>query len=277
MNSNVNTKEYYIAYFDVLGYKSFFENTNKEEILKFLKSIIQLAKDTIHKSSNLNMNYQGQIHVKSFSDNFMILLDSSVSETQAVDVLSKLMALLQVRFLEKYSILIRGCITKGDAYINESIVFGEGLINAVLLEQQAFFPRILIDKKRISIDSFVNGYDSLITKDEDDEYYINFLSYTNKIETYGYMKVTKDSNDPITQIQSNIIRLVNKYGKFNRQVKDIKKINEAERTISKYAWLLTKFNLYCDATDKQSYKIPYKLVLYYRLMKCEIAVDKDTK
>ena len=74
-------------------------------------------------------------------------------------------------------------------------------------------------------------------------------------------------------VRNNIVKLVKKYGKFNRQVKEPKKIEEAEKTISKYAWLLMKFNQYCEMWWPE-YRIPYTLTLYYRLMRCEINVEK---
>ena len=270
-------KEYYIAYFDVLGYKSFFDNANKVEILDFLNSCIQLANDTIRKSINLPNSAQ-QIHIKSFSDNFMILLDANLPEERAVETLSSLMALLQTRFLKKYSILIRGCITRGKAYLDKNIIFGQGLINAVLLEQRALFPRIVIDKEALNENILNNDY---IAKDEDEEYYVNYLNYFIGREFDNHNHIYIEERDSITVIRKNIIKLVNKYGRFNRQLKDPQKILETERTISKYAWVLTKYNQYCDLINGQVNKrlqlepIPYKMVLYYRLMKCEIIVEKE--
>ena len=180
------------------------------------------------------------------------------------------MAIFQLRFLEKYRILVRGAITKGDAYIDNNIVFGEGLIRAVTLEGLANFPRIILDKERLGNQICDDLCEKCIAKDVDDEYYINFFSvlgtsvglddeYSNNVELH------------VANIRKNITTLVKKHGKYNRSVKDIKKIAQAERTISKYTWLLAKYNEFCE-TIGEGWAIAYRFELYYRLMKSEIHV-----
>ncbi len=92
-------RTYYIAYFDILGYKAFFENNSTEEIWELLNSNISIANDIVRKTAN------GKFLIKSFSDNFMILLDAQngADEYTAINYLSKLVAVLQLRFIEKYS------------------------------------------------------------------------------------------------------------------------------------------------------------------------------
>lgn len=70
-----------------------------------------------------------------------------------------------------------------------------------------------------------------------------------------------------------MIYLVKKYGKYDRSVKDLAQIARLEKTISKYAWLITKFNKYCEFNAPE-FEIPYSLVLYYRIMRCEIEVKE---
>lgn len=41
-------KSYYIAYFDILGYKAFFEN-QENDIIEFLHNIVDMASDVIKK------------------------------------------------------------------------------------------------------------------------------------------------------------------------------------------------------------------------------------
>ena len=265
------TKLYYIAYFDILGYKAFFEDKGND-VFGFLKSNVDLANDVVRKTS-FNATFSGtKFEVKSFSDNFMILIEAEGIECyQATKTLSFLVGLLQLRFLEKYSILLRGSITKGDAYIDQNIVFGEGLIRAVAQEERANFPRVIIDSERIGIDTCEDLREKCVAKDEDDEYYVDFFeilgndigfdnSFSNNVETH------------LSSIKKNIVVLIKRYGKYNRTVKDPNKIRQADKTISKYAWLLSKFNLYCGLYYPD-WAIPFKLTLYYRLMKCEISIE----
>ena len=265
-NNNLTT--YYIAYFDILGYKAFFDDCKTEEMLEFLNNNIKIADDIERKTAN------GNFLIKSFSDNFMILLDAQtgIDEYNAIEYLSRLVAILQLRFLEKYSILIRGCITKGEVYIDENIVFGKGLISAVSLENAANFPRIIVDSSTINKDICKRLCKQYLSKDDDDEFYVDFFKAFKDNKSNLLFQSSDIFQNQFITVKENIIKLVNKYGKYNRQVKDAKKISEAEKTISKYAWLLMKFNQFCEANNY--IPISYKLVLYYRLMKCEIQIDK---
>lgn len=269
---NALLEQYYIAYFDILGYKAFFDD-NGNDMLEFLQSNISLANDVVRKTSPNVVFSDTNFEIKSFSDNFMILIRkaNSNSDYQAVKSLVYLLALLQLRFLEKYSILIRGSITKGDAFLNNNIIFGEGLIRAVELEGQATFPRIILDDSRFDVDVCESLCEKCVAKDEDDKYYIDFFDIigTGIGNNSEYLVGEKEHLDII---RDNIIKLVKKHGKFNRQVKDPKKIAEAEKTISKYAWLLMKYNNYCKIWWPK-YEIPYTLTLYYRLMRCEININ----
>ena len=267
----VNTKEYYIAYFDILGYKGFFEDKDND-INEFLNYNIKLVSDIINKTTHNTILFNYPFTLKMFSDNFVILVEKNqnIGEHGIVKVLSYLLALLQLRFLEKYKILIRGVITKGEVYIDERLIFGEGLIRAVEQESYASFPRIILDKERIQKSVCDDLCEYCVMIDEDEEYYINFFDVIG-MGIGNDDEFTENEEGHISILKENIIRLVRKYGKYNRRVTDKKKIEIADKTISKYAWLLSKFNRYCEF-NFEKYQIPYKLTLYYRLMKCEIEV-----
>ena len=175
---------------------------------------------------------------------------------------------MQLKFLERYRVLIRGGITTGDIYIDKNIIFGEGLIKAVELESNAIFPRIILDEKAISRQVCDDLCEKCIKKDNDDRYYIDFFEILdthigNHEETDGAV------DDRLIVLQNNVFKLLKKYGKYNSNVKDLKKIAETDKTISKYIWLLTKYNEYC-IKGHEKYKITYDLKINMRLMKTEI-------
>ena len=269
---NAALKQYYIAYFDILGYKAFFDD-NGNDVLGFLQSNISLANDIVRKTSPNVVFSDTNFEIKSFSDNFMILIHKTddIDDYQAVKSLAYLLALLQLRFLEKYSILIRGSITKGDAFLNDNIVFGEGLLRAVELEGQAVFPRIILDRLRLGEDVCDDLCEKCIAKDEDEEYYIDFFDVIGCGVGFDSEYMVGET-EHVETIRKNIIKLVKKHGKFNRKVKDVSKIIESERTISKYTWLLVKYNNYCKIWWPE-YEISYSLTVYYRLMRFEINID----
>lgn len=270
-----NMKSYYIAYFDILGYKAFFEDKGND-IFEFLESNIKIANDIVAKTKGDPVFSDMKFIIKSFSDNFMILIEDNGKSDgyQEVKALSYLVGLFQLRFLERYKVLVRGSITKGKAYINANIVFGEGLIHAVTLEERANFPRIIIDsdENRIGKQICSDLTEKCISVDEDDVYYIDFFEILGS--SIGFDDEFAENIDyHISLLRKNVVSLVKKYGKYVRNVKDPTKIAIAEKTISKYAWLLTKFNKYCEC-NSPAQQIPYSLILYYRLMRCEIEVKE---
>lgn len=267
----VETKEYYIAYFDILGYKNFFED-KENDINEFLNYNINLVDDVMNNTTKNTRIFNYPFTLKMFSDNFVILVkkNKNIGEFYIVKILTYMLAILQLRFLEKYRILIRGCITCGEVYVDDRILFGEGLIRAVEQESYSNFPRIIIDKERIAKSVCEDLCKYFVKIDEDDEYYIDFFNVVGSGVDNG-KEIIDDKEKQLNLIRKNIVALVKKHGKYKRNVKDTTKIHIAEKTISKYAWLLCKYNIYCE-DGYERYKIPYKLNLYYRLMKCEIEV-----
>lgn len=271
MNSigRYKVKSYYIAYFDILGYKAFFEN-QENDIIEFLHNVVNMTADVINKTDSSHMIYGQQFKIKTFSDNFIIMLEErdDYNEYECLKSIGYVLARLQLRFLQKYSILIRGGITKGQAFINNEIVFGAGLIKAVSLEESANFPRIVLDSDCFSKELCETLCKEYVALDVDGKYYINMYSALGSKVYYDSDFIDEDVH--ITILHDNLIRLVRKNGKYNRQITDPNKIYAAEKIISKYLWVLTKYNDYCKSLEFDKYLIKYNLELYPRLMKAEI-------
>lgn len=53
---------------------------------------------------------------------------------------------IQRNFILQYDLFLRGGITIGELSFNDDFVFGQGLIDAVYLEEKAVYPRIIIGK-----------------------------------------------------------------------------------------------------------------------------------
>ena len=169
------TQSYYIAYFDILGYKAYFED-NENDIQELLRNTISMAKDT----ASLTQKFQAissMIRYKLFSDNCIILLENNdYLEQLYLLYLINIVTSLQLVFLKEYGICIRGGITKGQAYMDDEIVFGKGLIDAVQLEaEKAKDPRIIFDVDKFKKKSIIKDL-MHIKKDIDGIYYIDLFS-----------------------------------------------------------------------------------------------------
>lgn len=146
-------KKYYIAYFDLLGYKEFFE-TQSDKVGTFLENIykaIQNVKDYIQEANlSLFVGIMAQvaIKVKAFSDNILLCLETGTTRIEYPRFLAFLaiVADVQRNFILQYGLFLRGGITIGTLSFNDDFVFGQGLIDAVALEEKAVYPRIIIGK-----------------------------------------------------------------------------------------------------------------------------------
>ena len=68
-------KTYYIAYFDILGYKNFFDD-KENDVLEFLNNMIHVCDETLFKADINSLQYNSKFIVKTFSDNFIIMLEA---------------------------------------------------------------------------------------------------------------------------------------------------------------------------------------------------------
>lgn len=146
-------KEYYIAYFDLLGYKQFFQ-THPDKAGDFLQAIHEAVSNTGDYIQAVNSSRIGVeigklfIRKKVFSDNILLCLETTKAEVEYPRFLAFLaiIADIQRNFVLRYGLSLRGGITIGELSFNEDFVFGRGLIDAVTLEETAIYPRIIMDK-----------------------------------------------------------------------------------------------------------------------------------
>lgn len=144
-------KKYYIAYFDLLGYKDFFTN-NPDKVELFLESIYDAVRDTQSYMQEVSSSPiagglgQLSIRVKIFSDNILLCLEVGTSTLESVRFLTymAIIADIQRRFVLQYGLFLRGGMTIGALSFNEDFIFGQGLIDVVALEELAKYPRIII-------------------------------------------------------------------------------------------------------------------------------------
>lgn len=146
-------KEYYIAYFDLLGYKNFFK-TNPEKAGDFLNTIHDAIQNTIDYIQEVNSSFivgeleQVSIQTKIFSDNILLCLERGSDPMEYLRFLTfvAIVADIQRNFILQYDLFLRGGITIGMLSVNKDFIFGEGLIDAVALEETAKYPRIIMGK-----------------------------------------------------------------------------------------------------------------------------------
>ena len=100
--SKKELKTYYIAYFDILGYKSFFDD-NENDVQDFLQCVIKACHDTYQSNSYTNNQIcNANITVKTFSDNFIIMSETckDLPDHTMLNYFAQILSKLQLNFLE---------------------------------------------------------------------------------------------------------------------------------------------------------------------------------
>ena len=187
--------EYYVAYFDVLGYKEAFKKSEDvsaklidaiEFSIKIMKEIVSIHNTTILGEST---EETPKIEYKIFSDNVLICYKETKEPLSGLSLVSflRLVATIQRVFFERPHLIVRGGITKGPLYLTNDFVGGKAVIDAVELESTAVYPRIVVaDCILNELDSFKmqNGLfksmvdascQDLLVKDVDDKTFLNYI------------------------------------------------------------------------------------------------------
>ena len=132
----IQSKEYYIAYFDILGTKAALKKDEKGTLSK-----LWLVGNFIKK-----IRTNGLI-VRSFSDNYLFAVEIGKNANTSLNVIFNAAASFSVECLSVYQLFVRGAIVKGFLHIDDEIVLGESLIKAYEIESKiAIYPRIIIDR-----------------------------------------------------------------------------------------------------------------------------------
>ena len=230
---NTVYKDRYIVFIDILGFKDIVNKSNNdnkkaEEILENLKCIERIKKenDEIFKLTSINRR------VTIFSDSIIISYPLLHSESGCFLSLVLDIIYITIELLDK-GVYIRGGMTYGKLYHEKNICFGPAMVEAYSLEQEAIYPRIIIDKKTIEkalespgLDRYPITFEEIknLIKIEDNIYYIDFLSNApDEIEE------EEKVNNFFSNIKKNITSHLNN--------KDY-----SEEVLKKYKWFVNYYN-----------------------------------
>ncbi len=218
MKANKHTKEYYIASIDLLGMKDVIRSDEKDINLNRIYSIYR-SWPTI-----LEFGYYSKMKIRFFSDNFVIAIKAD--QKYAAKKLLYALSAICTHFLES-GYKPRGGVSKGRFYIDDIFVWGEGLVDAYLIEcKNAVCPRVVIDDEIIKcVDASTR--EALFAKDVDGKYFLNYL------RSYGIGQA--NYLDKIEHILDWLIPEIDKYSKIENtesESEDNKKI------LVKLQWLL---------------------------------------
>lgn len=168
-------QECYIAFIDVLGFKSLIREKECSELIQIYKSIKLMR---YVKEIDLPSLPEQNIHIKVMSDSVCIFIPSNLKGS--LQQLVFMCLDFQSRMFEMNPpVLLRGAIVKGLIYSKDDVIFGPGFVDAYLMEENnANVPRIIINKS--IIDEYKTNdnefFDSIVVRDFDAFYYLDYIS-----------------------------------------------------------------------------------------------------
>lgn len=172
------------AFIDLLASKNEILNDDGSFLTKLGKvydSTLRIYRDICSSS------VRDKMKAKIFSDN--IVFECEIESEDDCFVEFKDVAFITSIYQEellRYNIFCRGGISIGDAYLDDTFVFGRALSEAYLLESKtAIYPRVIISKKLADIVYPITSnsggcYDYMCTPDKDGEFYVDYLNSPGK-------------------------------------------------------------------------------------------------
>jgi hypothetical protein len=236
LNLEENTEEKFVAFLDVLGFKELVNKKDFDALDSYFSKLLSVLDDLRDKKQD----------VQSFiiSDSIILIAPKGL---QSFIQLIKAIQTIQSQLIWR-KIIIRGAVSYGDVYYNgeKNIIVGKGYIRAYLLEQEAVYPRVIIDPAIIKVfDTDKQG----------------FLKQVNKSINYNFEKrlIYQDSEYSKIPIDSIFVDYANRIIKKDEISDSIEKLYETirenlyseQKLFSKYMWLKEYF-LECLSVTKGS-------------------------
>jgi len=225
-----------LAYFDILGFSEAIKKTidKDKEIETETKRIDDILENLldIKRNASLDKSISNKV-ISYFSD--CIAISYPMTEESGIfhiicDILFRCLNILQKGFL------MRGAITCDKLYHSEEKIFGPAMIKAVEMEKNlAIYPRIITYDTIFSIaekypsklpskKEQLRVINKLLFKDFDGLYFINYFD--------GINYVVGDDGGILVYLESLRARIT--------ELRE--KMNNDEKTKSKYLWLKEKYN-----------------------------------
>lgn len=199
---NIQYRESYVAFLDVLGFKSLVFSKQRhgksklEQYFGIVNEAIKYLKEVPAKSEI------GSIII---SDSIILSVNKSGEKEQDVNILRHLcvaVGLIQMHLALK-NIWLRGAISSGEAYfdsLNYQIV-GPAYINAFLLEENlAINPRVILDSKIIDELNFSSSAEFIDDINKSDLGGLNFSNWGSKI----LFEWTYPDGKPVTTLENDV-------------------------------------------------------------------------
>lgn len=234
----------YCLFVDILGFAK--ENKNKKKIeqknaaLQKFCDVFMKATEGLRYETKLDKMIPGKISpwkIKIFSDN--ILIGCPLNSKYFTDSESSFGQIIMEITYFQLELALNGFFSRGGwsinwLYMDENIIYGDGLIEAYELEKKAIYPCVILSDELLAI---VQG--------------VHMKYYGRKQGAPQYDMLLKDCKGRV--FVNYLYGLVEDYPLFDELLihktillKRLKKHNKDIKILSKYEWLADYHNYFCD-------------------------------
>lgn len=282
--------EYYVAYFDVLGYKEAFKKSEdiSAHLVKSIEASILLMRallSIINTPPDEPIDKNPEIEYKIFSDNILICYKETTDPLSAIPLVYflRLIATIQRIFFEGFQLIVRGGVTKGPLYLTRDFVGGKALIDAVELEENAVYPRIVVDNcilsdlnpkiQNVFLKKFIETpCQDLLVKSTDDKFFLNYIisynpwimfpkdgSQSESVESFeeleklnreGRLRIPTYNLESLKEVYVILRKhkdfVEEKVLEFSQSSNDETEEAKRLKILKKYLWLVSFHNKICD-------------------------------
>jgi hypothetical protein len=232
-----------VAYFDILGFTEEMKRAARQgrsdeflqKVTSTLKGWYSVARGDVLAQPGRHRYWE----VKAFTDNVVIghpIGGRGDAESELGHVMSGL-ASLQLGLVLQSGLFIRGGVAIGELYMDDDIVYGVGLLDAVAEEKIADAPRVLLHPTAVhAVRQHFRYYGPVarapqarhLLRDEDGQIFLNYLADTwddsNDSTTYEWLARHRDI-------------VAGRLHEYRRE----------PRVWSKYAWVARYHNYFCSS------------------------------
>ena len=213
------TRDCYIAFLDLLGIKNAICNDendiNLNNVCTIYNSWLSIRRN--------DFGFE-KLKIKIFSDNIAV-----VAELNDLEELLNFVAYMSEHLLQ-CGYKIRGGITKGKIYVDNILIWGDGLVKAYFFENEiAKYPRVVIDRN-IIFDISEHTRDKIIeAKDKDENgdeiYFIDYLNWFGSTHE-RYIKTIQEAIECLEIENSTIESVIEKNNWLLNYLKESKHFHE---------------------------------------------------
>lgn len=257
-NQTTQVRKSVCAYFDILGYKEIINqaynedetNTELDKLNDALQSSIKFLKDyqleLLKGTTKFKRTKIDKWAIKTFSDNFIMGFPLKDYDKVGWDNGKELFEIIDCIELFQMEMslsgyCIRGCITIGELFIGDDIIFGKALLDAHNGEVNlAKVPRVILlkDAKKFARDG-INSINNQNMGLDDINPSHNLKVDTDSQTFVNYLACSKFPLGGLTEVQK-----INKHKAVIEE--NLTKFNSFTKNWYKYYWLANYHNYYCD-------------------------------